>query len=210
MIFVRRAALWAGLLLGALASPALAQVTPERCALIGGATERLACYDSIFRTDTPPAGQEAEAINLWTTGIEISEIDGTETVYATIPSEQLIPARPTGRALARMTVLCTNEVTTLQFTFAGQFMGTENSNSAPITTQFDRNPPQTQSQPLSQDRTAIGFFQSAQAIGFAGQLMDAERLLVRATPLGQRSVTVSFVLEGIAEALAPVAEACGW
>ena len=210
MALVRRAALWGGLVLGTIAAPALGQVTPERCALIGGATERLACYDSIFRGDAAPAGGEAEAVNLWVTGTDVSEIDGTETLFATIQSEQLIPARPSGRAPARMTVLCANETTTIQFTFAGQFMGTENSNSAPITTQLDRAPPQTRSLPLSQDRTAIGFFQSGQAIGFAGELVETERLLVRATPLGQRSVTVSFVLEGIEEALAPLAEACAW
>src|SRR5690606_31495896 len=140
------------------------------------------------RADTGGARPDAEAINLWVSGTDVSEIDGTETVFATIPSEQLIPARPQGRAPARMTVTCANEATTIQFTFAGNFMGTENSNSAPITTQLDRSPLQTRSLQLSPDRTGIGFYQSADAIAFAGQLMQTERLLVRATPLGQRSV----------------------
>lgn len=211
---VTSSALWlAGvtLMAGALAAtPALAQVTPERCALIGGASERLACYDSLFRAGEAADTMAPGSAGLWTTGTEISEIDGTATVYATLASEQLIPARPNGRGPARLTFQCVNDATIVQFGFAGQFMGTENSNSAPITLQFDRGSPQTQSLRLSNDRTAIGFYQSGEAIELAGRLAEATRLLVRATPLGQRSVTVSFELAGFDDAIAPVAAACGW
>lgn len=191
------------------------QTTPERCALIGPATERLACYDSLFRSGQLTGGVQEEAENptpgIWNFGVEVSQIDGTETAFATLQSQQLIPALPRGRAPARLTIICGNDdVTSVQFSFAGQFMGTETSNSGTITLQFDNNPPRSQSLQLSGDRTALGFFSNDDAMAFISQLQQTQRLLVRAQPQAQRSATVSFDLEGIGEALEPVREACGW
>ena len=176
--------------------PALAQTAPERCAAIGPASERLACYDSIFRSGQFTGGN--------------GQIEGTEVPFATLESEQLIPALAGGRAPARLTVLCVDGETTLQFSFAGSAMGTPTSNSAAITLQYDRQPPRTQSVDLSPDRLAIGFFETEEARAVIGQLQQTQRLLVRATPQSQRSVTVSFRLEGIETALQPVRLACGW
>ncbi|WP_421952398.1 type VI secretion system-associated protein TagO [Pelagibacterium sp.] len=192
--------------------PAPAQTAPERCAAIGPASERLACYDSIFRSDqfTGDDGDAAGDQGLWTSGIEVSQIEGTEVPFATLESEQLIPALAGGRAPARVTILCVDGETTLQFGFAGSAMGTPTSNSAAITLQYDRQPPRTQSVALSPDRLAIGFFETAQARPVIDQLRQTQRLFVRATPQSQRSVTVSFQLEGIEAALQPVRDACGW
>ena len=196
----------------AAAVPALAQTAPERCASIGPASERLACYDSIFRSGqfTGDNGAVDADQGLWTSGIEVSQIEGTEVPFATLESEQLIPALAGGRAPARLMVLCIDGETTLQFSFAGSAMGTPTSNSAAITLQYDRQPPRTQSVDLSPDRLAIGFFETEAARPVIDQLQRTQRLLVRATPQSQRSVTVSFQLEGIETALQPVREACGW
>jgi type VI secretion system protein VasI len=191
----------------------LAQTAPERCAAIGPASERLACYDSIFRsgqfTGEDDEGADADA-GLWTSGIEVSQIEGTEVPFATLESEQLIPALAGGRAPARLTILCLDGETALQFSFAGSAMGTPTSSSGTITLQYDRQPPRTQSVDLSPDRLAIGFFETEAALPVIGQLQQTQRLLVRATPQSQRSVTVSFQLEGIETALQPVRAACGW
>lgn len=196
------------------AGPGLAQqTTPERCALIGPATERLACYDSLFRsgefTGEGDAGV-APDMGMWASGVEVSQIEGTERPFATLQSEQLIPALPRGRAPARLTILCVDETTVVQFSFAGYPMGTATSNSGTITLQYDRQPPRSQSLQLSADRAALGFFSSSDALAFIEQLRETERLFVRAQPQAQRSVTVSFQMDGIEEALVPVREACGW
>jgi len=192
--------------------PGLAQPSPERCAAIGPATERLACYDSLFRSDqfTGVEDQTTPDQGMWASGVEVSQIEGTELPFATIQSEQLIPANPRGRAPARMAVLCRDGETAVQFTFAGQFMGTPTSQSGTITLQFDRQPPRSQSLELSADRMAIGFYTDADARDIVARLLETERLYVRATPQSQRSVTVSFLMEGIEAALAPVRDACAW
>ena len=189
-----------------------AQTTPERCALIGPATERLDCYDMLFRSDQfiDDEAEDTPEQGLWASGVEVSQIEGTELPFATLQSEQLIPAQPRGRAPARLTILCADEETQVQFSFAGQFMGTPTSQSGTITLQYDRNPPRSQSVELSPDRLALGFFESGDALDFVEQLLTTQRLYVRATPQAQRSVTVSFLMEGIERALEPVRGACGW
>ncbi|WP_127145645.1 type VI secretion system-associated protein TagO [Pelagibacterium montanilacus] len=192
------------------AAPALAQ-TVERCAAIGPASERLSCYDSLFRSDqfTGITGEASEPLaGLWTGGIEISQIEGTERPFATVQSEQLIPALPRGRAPARMTILCVDGDAAVQFAFAGYPMGTPTSNSGTLTIQFDRQPPRSQSLPLSPDRNALGFYDDQAARAFIEQLRQSGRLLVRAQPQSQRSVTVSFEIDGIEQAIAPVRESC--
>lgn len=191
---------------------ALAQTSPERCAAIGPATERLACYDSVFRSGQFTGGsgdEQTPAQGMWASGVEVSQIEGTELPFATIQSEQLIPALPRGRAPARLTILCRDGETVVQFSFAGQFMGTPTSQSGTITLQYDRQPPRSQSLELSPDRMAIGFYDDREARAVIDQLLESERVFVRATPQSLRSVTVSFLMEGIEAALEPVRESCG-
>lgn len=195
-------------------APGQAQpISPERCAAIGPATERLECYDSIFRPDRfsgTTNGDDAPDMGMWNAGVEVSQIEGTERPFASLESEQLIPAQPRGRRPAQLTILCENDQPAVQFTFAGQSMGTETSRSGLITFQFDRQPPRSQSVDLSPDRTALGFFSESDARDFIERLLITNRLIVRAQPQGERSVTVSFQIEGIEAALEPVRAACGW
>lgn len=198
---------------GGMALPVAVAQDPsaERCAAIGPATERLACYDSIFRSGelTGETG-EAPDQGLWSSGIEVSQIEGTEIPFAMLESEQLIPAMPSGRGPARITVLCLEGETVLQFSFAGSPMGTPTSNSGTITLQYDRQPPRSQSLDLSPDRLSVGFFETSSSRPVIEQLLQTQRLFVRATPQAQRSVTVSFEMDGLDTALEPVREACGW
>lgn len=195
------------------AGPVLAQTSPEDCAAIGPATERLDCYDSLFRADVFTGESEDETTpeqGMWASGVEVSQIEGTELPFAAVQSEQLIPAFPSGRSPARLTILCRDGETAVQFSFAGHAMASPNSTAGSITLQYDRQPPRSQSLPLNGDRTAIGFYSDAEAREIIARLLQTNRLYVRATPLAQRSVTVSFLMEGIEAALEPVREACAW
>ncbi len=202
-----------GLLAPVPAGPAFAQTSPERCAQIGPATERLECYDSLFRSDqfTGPGDEnDAPEQGLWASGVEVSQIEGTEIPFAALESEQLIPAMPRGRAAARLTILCIDDQPVVEFSFAGQSMGTPTSHSGTITLQFDRQPPRSQSLELSDDRLSLGFYDNDDAGDFIDRLLLTNRLYVRAAPLGQRSVTISFLMNGIESALEPVRQACAW
>lgn len=168
-----------------LSAPALAQESGSSCAAIADDAQRLACYDRLFRTDNPPAGE------------------GT----VTIESERLIPAVPTGREPAEMIVACDSGLLTVQFRFAGQLVSAT-GDIAPITLQVDQNATIVRTLRSSEDNTAAGFWTTQESAAFLDSLTGGTNLKVRMTPVRQRSLTVDFRLDAQAEAIQAVREAC--
>lgn len=62
----------------------------------------------------------------------------------------------------------------------------------------------------STDNKALGLWRGGQAIPFAKRLFGADRLLMRFTPYGESSMTASFDISGLEEAIKPLREACHW
>src|SRR5690606_8859707 len=100
-----------------LVGASLAQTDAEACAAIEDDGARLACYDSLFRTDDMP-GPDA---------IPLSVI---------IPSDQTSSAYPTGRAHAEIAIACAADDLSVRFSFAGHVLNTTGSNT-PIRLQRD-------------------------------------------------------------------------
>jgi hypothetical protein len=175
-----------GVLLAALVvAPAYAQETGASCAPIADNTERLACYDKLFRTDTPPP--EGNAV--------------------TIESERLIPALPTGRKPAEMIVACDAGVLTVRFSFAGQLVSAT-GDIAPVTFQVDQNATAVRTLNAAADNTAVGFWTTDESSMFLNSLVGGTNLKVRMTPVRQRSLTVDFRLAEQRDAIAAVRSAC--
>ena len=64
-------------------SPLAAQPSPERCALIGPATERLACYDSAQRTPQVPQAAAAPPDNAAVVIVAVRQRQGRNTLFTT-------------------------------------------------------------------------------------------------------------------------------
>lgn len=169
------------------AAPAVAQSAgdPLVCAAIEADVDRLACYDAVFRqpSDLPP---------------------GTAVA---IESKQLIPARPTGRGRATMTVDCTTGVLDVRFSFAGQLL-TETGDEAPISFQVQQAGAFIRNLPVSDDNQSISFATTAQAEAFLESIEGGGSLMVRITPPRQRSIQAEFDLRPHADAIAAARQAC--
>ena len=164
------------------ATPTLAQQGGAICAGIANDPERLACYDAIFRAaPTNPANSVA------------------------FNSEQLIPARPSGRQPAVMTVACVSDELSVKFAFAGNTMSAI-GNDAGITLQLDLQAARSRTLPTADNNTALIINRDAAA--FLDSLQGATNLTVRVTPVSSRSLSVRFKLAGVDEAVAPVRAAC--
>lgn len=173
-------------MLAAPASPVLAQSDAIQCATIATDAERLACYDGVFRTGAKPADFPAQA---------------------KLDSEQLIPARPNGRAPATITVACDDGGLSIAFAFAGNTMSAL-GNDAGITLQYDLQAARSRTLPVNASNTAIVLSAANGAEAFLQELEGATNLTVRVTPVSSRSLSVRFRVDALMLAVAPVRAAC--
>jgi hypothetical protein len=174
------------LMLWCPAAPVFAQETGESCAPIADDTERLACYDEIYRVAD----------------------DGLGADEVHIQSEQLIPARPVGRAAADMVIGCSDTGLAVRFSFANQLLSNTGDN-APLSFQVDSGGNTVRNLPVDANNTSVGFAAARDAIAFLNTLEGARNLKVRVTPVRQRSLTVDFRVGDHAEEIGTVLGMCG-
>ena len=174
------------IILASAVAPSSAQdvADPAACAMIAGGAERLACYDAIF---PPLAGASADAVVL--------------------QSRQPIPARPTGRMPATMTVRCGEGGVEVSFVFANQLLS-ETSDDAAISFQVDQTGNRVRNLPVSADNVVIGFPAGRDSLDFLESIEGGRSLQVRITPVRQRSVQVLFELRASEAAIAALRESC--
>ncbi|MGV8856628.1 MAG: hypothetical protein ACOH2L_18560 [Devosia sp.] len=165
---------------------AFAQAGVSQCISIAGDVERLACYDGLFRN--PETAQRGLSV--------------------TLLSEQLIPARPSGRAPASMVVNCADEVLSVAFSFAGNTMSAL-GRDAGITMQYDLQASRSRTLPVNADNTAIVLDNTADAADFLDGLAGATNLTVRITPVNSRSLSVRFRVDAFLPEVSQVRAACG-
>ncbi|KFC69565.1 hypothetical protein FF80_01373 [Devosia sp. LC5] len=172
-------------LLLATSPQAFAQTGGEQCAAITGDAERLICYDGVFRAPTS---------------------DG-QSLSVSLESEQLIPARPSGRAPAIMTVSCDAGLLSIAFAFAGNNLSAL-GNDAGLTLQYDVQAARSRTLPVNADNTAVLINNSRDAMAFLDGLIGTTNLTARVTPVNSRSLSVRFRVDGFIEQVAPVRAAC--
>lgn len=167
-----------------MAVPALGQDTGQGCAAIADDAQRLACYDTIFRS----GGGERPELLLF-------------------QSEQLIPARPSGRARATFQIACIEGEPQVQFAFAGQQMSAT-ADISPITLQVDQGVTQVRTMQAAEDNTAVRFGSLRETNAFLDTLVGGDTLKVRATPLRQRSLNVTFSLDEALPQIVALRQSC--
>lgn len=164
--------------------PAFAQASAEACAAIAADTERLACYDAIFR-HTPTAPEGAIVLS----------------------SERMIPAQPTGRAPATMTISCEAGAVRVAFAFAGQLVS-NTGDIAPVTFQVDQNGTAVRTLAANAENNELSFASPRDAAQFLDSLDGGRNLKVRMTPVRQRSLTVDFRLPAAAGEIEALVAGC--
>lgn len=169
------------------ALPAMAQSDPQACAAITADTERLACYDALFRAGgEQPTASEPLVVN----------------------SERMIPAQPSGRGPATMTVACNAGVLSVMFAFANQPLS-QSGDIAPITFQIDQGGTSVRSLAVADDNLSLGYATTAESTAFLDTLAGGTNLKVRITPVRQRPLTVDFRLPAVRDAITALRSACG-
>ncbi|HRQ63904.1 MAG TPA: type VI secretion system-associated protein TagO [Xanthomonadaceae bacterium] len=196
--------------LGGAGSAAAEEVSRQdlaRCAAMGGALMRLACYDELAKqaradgpavtTETPPGGGG------WTVKEEVSPIDDSRRVILMLHSDEPIRDR-FGRPTKVPIVLRCSENQTAAYVAWNSYLGSSAPN---VLTRFDRQPARTVRWSLSTDSRATFV---PQPVAWIKQLLESEMFLAQVTPYSESPVTAIWTLSGIQEAVKPLREACGW
>jgi hypothetical protein len=163
---------------------AVAQQAVAQCTVIQDDGERLACYDAIFLRKSTTPDQEI-----------------------VVASERLIPARPTGREPAMMSIGCENGEMVVSFAFAGQLVS-NTGDIAPLTYQVDAGGTTVRTLRADTDNIRLSFADQRDTQTFLDSLIGGTNLKVRVTPVRQRSLTVDFRLATVAEELSAMRESC--
>lgn len=165
---------------------AMAQPAGSQCTAIAVDADRLACFDAAFAAPAPEAAADSVVFQ----------------------SEQMIPARPNGRAPATVTVACEGGVLRVAFAFAGNTMSAL-GNDAGLTWQFDLQSGRSRTLPVNADNTAILLDNTVDSLAFIQSAVGATNLTLRVTPVSSRSLTVRYRVDSFADQVAPVRAACG-
>lgn len=175
-----------GAILSTAAVPSFAQQTGAECAGIAGDGQRLACYDRLFRG----AAEDAPAIE-----------------PVTLESERLIPAAPSGREPATLTIFCEDGAPNVRFAFAGQSVSLT-GDIAPMTMQVDQHATAVRTMAASADNRSLSFASDRETTTFLDSLAGGTSLRVRVTPVRQRSLTVDFRIGDAIPAIMELRENC--
>ena len=164
---------------------ALGQSGGEQCAPLESAMERLACYDALFRPGTVPV----------------------EAMEAVLQSQQLIPARPSGRGPATLAVRCEAGKLSISFAFAGNQLSAL-GNDAALTLQYDLQTDRSRTLPVNSSNTAIIIDDPVEANAFVNSLAGATNLTARVTPVNSRSLSVRFRTDSFVDEAQAVRDSC--
>lgn len=168
-----------------LSAPALGQSDGAQCAGIQNGVERLACYDGLFRPGAAPTG----------------------ALEAVLESTQLIPARPSGRGPATLTVRCEAGDLSIRFGFAGNTLSAL-GNDAGLTLQYDLQSDRSRTLPVDASNTALIIGDKAEASAFVDSLAGATNLTARVTPVNSRSLSVRFRVDSFVQEAQAVRDGC--
>ncbi|WP_127752219.1 hypothetical protein [Devosia sp. 1566] len=168
-----------------VSAPAFGQSDGAQCASIQNGVERLACYDALFRPGTDPAA----------------------ALEAVLESTQLIPARPSGRGPATLTVRCEAGKLSIWFGFAGNTLSAL-GNDAGLTLQYDLQTDRSRTLPVDPTNTAIIIGDQAEAAAFVDSLAGATNITARVTPVNSRSLSVRFRVDSFVDEAQAVRDGC--
>lgn len=179
----------------------------EQCLAIENSLNRLGCYDEEAGYD-PDVREESVGSGEWRVRTETSKIDDTTNVWVSLQSEEQISC-PYKSGSHSIHMACRENSTDLWIHFGDCFMSSIQGKGQ-VTYRIDAQKAQTQNFRESNNNMALGLWSGGQAIPFIKKMFGHDRLIVRATPFSDSTVTAEYRISGLEEAVAPLREACNW
>lgn len=201
---MKRAIIWAALPWAAshsiLSLAADAQSELLKCSSIEDSAGRLACYDSAAIGATPAISVNQAGAGKWKTNIKTNPIDDSKTVVLTLDADAGVSSF--GRPVL-LVLRCQSNETELYITW-DNYLGQRTD----VLTRVGSSQPVSERWHMSSNSQASF---SPRPIPLIKELIDDNmRLVAQTTPYNESPVTAIFNTYGIAEAIKPLRETCGW
>lgn len=163
---------------------------------------RLACYDQLARACGLLASSPDKDNGKWVVHVETNPLDDSKTVLLTLTADT--GATRLGEKV-ELVLRCKSRKTEV-FIIWNDYLGS--GFSTDVTWRVGDSPATTAEWDISTSNEST--FYPYDAIAFIGQLIGVSRLVAQVTPYNESPITAVFDLRGLANAVRPLREACGW
>ena len=190
-------------------SPAFAQENSS-CHDVVDDDLRLNCYDSATGYEPPgDIKKPANEIGNWRVTVDSSPMDDSKTVIVQLDSTNAVInqyGQPTeGWILLR----CKENTTSMYVSFAGYFMSDLNGKGR-VEYRLDNLNMSSVRMSESNDHSVLGLWTGGQSIPMIKSMFGHEKMVMRATPFSDSTVTLEFDIGGLDNAVVELREACNW
>jgi type VI secretion system protein VasI len=187
-----------------------------KCAAETDVETRLDCFDAITSTlaSEPESSEVAPVINdsdmgNWQIETEVSAIDDSLGIFLTLASEEAV-AGPYGQFGPILLTLRCMENTTAAMIYFNQHFMSDLGGGGQVEYRLDDTSAQNVQMRASSDYMFLGLWSGGQAIPWIKELLQADRLVLRASPMNQSPVTGQFDLAGLNNAIDQLRNECDW
>lgn len=174
-----------------------------KCAVIDGDLARLECFDGLAK-DKKLDGKQSQPVSVadpgkWNVSVEINPIDDTKMVALRLEAES--GSNRWGKPIV-LVARCKSNSTDL-FISWHDYLGSE----ANVLSRVGTNKALTARWDMSTDSQAT--FHPG-AISFLKEMLRSTKMVAQVTPYNENPVTAVFDTTGLANAIKPLRETCGW
>lgn len=183
--------------------------TTDDCSKIKTDTERLSCYDKIFKPDQKSADTESqeEEKKGWIIRKETSKIDDSISYYLILFSDDFIDESE--KEHGAIAIACPKKTTTIIFDTGENYL-VDNGDYDRVTYRLDKEKAKTIPMEVAKGHKAIGLWSGAKSIPFIKEMFGHDKMVVQITPYQKGPVTMEFSISGLEEAIKPIREECKW
>lgn len=180
------------------------------CSKIDDEAHRLICYDLVFRVGSTSMGggdslpMLPDSVPNWPMTTGPSKLSkGTTVTIATVSSRPINE----DEQLARMSVGCDSDRTSVTFNFTGYFIAGANGGNV-IKAKVDNG--KTMEVETIASESVIVLFGGNKSVPFLKSLLTGKSLHLIVQPTSGPPVETEFKLDGLGQAIAPIQQACHW
>ncbi|MEM7211960.1 MAG: type VI secretion system-associated protein TagO [Pseudomonadota bacterium] len=205
-----RFAIVMALLLGG-ANSAIASDSLATCSLIASESDRLACYDRA-------AGRGAESVKdteaegtKWAIYTWKSDLTDDSNVSLFVSANKGTVCKYGDPERIDLVLRCREKTTSAYFSTQRCYFNTDaKGDHGRIDVRFDNDAVTSISTIASSNHKALFLYGDREAIPFIEKLLSTKNLVARFYPNFGSSVTTTFDVYGLDEAIKPLRQACGW